>query len=140
MQSAPLSGTGIQISQVILGCGSIGGVGSARDTWGRCGQSEAEAFEMLGAAVELGNSVVDTAVSYAGGEGETVIGRWLANRPSGVVVTTKAGGVVEAGAARIDLSRGNLSRQLPVSLEHLCSAPSSQHAERGVSLPWRLRH
>jgi aryl-alcohol dehydrogenase-like predicted oxidoreductase len=58
-------------------------------------------------------------VSYAGGESETVIGRWLANRPSGVVVTTKAGGVVEAGTTRIDLSRDNLSRQLPVSLERL---------------------
>jgi len=119
MQSVPLGGTGIDVSQVILGCGSIGGVGSARDTWGRYGQSEAEAFEMLGAAVELGITVVDTAVSYAAGESETVIGRWLANRPSGVVVTTKAGGVVEAGTTRIDLSRDNLSRQLPVSLERL---------------------
>jgi 1-deoxyxylulose-5-phosphate synthase len=119
MQSVPLGGTGIHVSQVILGCGSIGGVGSARDTWGKYGQSEAEAFEMLGAAVELGITVVDTAVSYAGGESETVIGRWLANRASAVVVTTKAGGVVEGGTPRIDLSRHNLSRQLPVSLERL---------------------
>jgi len=119
MESVPLGGTGVRVSHVILGCGSIGGVGSARDTWGKYGQSEAEAFEMLDAAAELGVTVLDTAVSYAGGESEAVIGRWLANRRSGVVVTTKAGGVVEDGTARIDLSRDNLSRQLPVSMGRL---------------------
>jgi 1-deoxyxylulose-5-phosphate synthase len=119
MENVPLGGTGVQVSQVILGCGSIGGVGSARDTWGKYGQSEAEAFEMLEAATELGVTVLDTAVSYAGGESEAVIGRWLANGRSGVVVTTKAGGVVEDGTPRIDLSRDNLLRQLRLSLERL---------------------
>jgi aryl-alcohol dehydrogenase-like predicted oxidoreductase len=119
MESVPLGGTGVRVSQVILGCGSIGGVGSARDTWIRYGQSKAEAFEMLEAATELGVTVLDTAVSYAGGESEAVIGRWLANRRSGVVVTTKAGGVVEDGTPQIDLSRDNLLRQLRLSLERL---------------------
>lgn len=120
MESVPLGGTGVQVSQVILGCGSIGGIGSARDTWGKYGQSEAEAFEMLDAAAELGVTVLDTAVSYAGGESEAVIGRWLANRRSGLVVTTKVGGVIEEdGRPRIDLSRDGLSRQLPVSLDRL---------------------
>ena len=90
MERVPLGGTLIQVSQVILGCGSIGGVGSARDTWGKYGQSEAEAFEMFDAAVEIGVSVVDTAVSYAGGESETVIGRWLADRGAGVGRATSA--------------------------------------------------
>lgn len=119
MKLVPLGRTGVHVSEVILGCGSIGGVGSARDTWGKYGQSQAEAFEMLDAAVELGVTVLDTAVSYAGGESEIVIGRWMADRRPGVVVATKAGGVVDDGIPRIDLSRDNLSRQLPVSLERL---------------------
>jgi aryl-alcohol dehydrogenase-like predicted oxidoreductase len=119
MRRVALGGTEIHVSRVILGCGSIGGVGSARDTWGRYGQSEAEAFEMLDAAVEIGISVLDTAVSYAGGVSETVIGRWLANRRAEVVVATKVGVVVDAGSPRIDLSSDNISRQLPLSLERL---------------------
>jgi aryl-alcohol dehydrogenase-like predicted oxidoreductase len=119
MELVSLGRSGVQVSEVILGCGSIGGLGSARDTWGNYGQSEADALAMLDAAVELGITVVDTAVSYAGGESEAVIGRWLAIRRSGVVVTTKAGGVVDDGTPRIDLSRENLSRQLPVSLDRL---------------------
>ena len=119
MDLVSLGGSGVQVSAVILGCGSIGGVGSARDTWGKYGQSEAEAFEMLDAVVGLGVTVVDTAVSYAGGQSETVIGRWLADRRPDVVVATKAGGVVDDGTPRIDLSRDNLSRQLPLSLERL---------------------
>ncbi len=119
MERVPLGGTGVQVSQVILGCGSIGGVGSARDTWGKYGQSEAEAVEMLDAAVEIGVNVLDTALSYAGGESETVIGHWLSDRGEGVVVATKAGGVVEDGVPRIDLSSENLTRQLGVSLERL---------------------
>jgi aryl-alcohol dehydrogenase-like predicted oxidoreductase len=119
MECVPLGGTGVQVSQVILGCGSIGGVGSARDTWGKYGQSEAEAFEMLDAAVDIGVSVLDTAVSYGGGESETVIGHWLSDSGEDVVVATKAGGVVEDGVLRIDLSRDNLTRQLGVSLHRL---------------------
>ena len=119
MESVPLGGTGVHVSRVILGCGSIGGVGSARDTWGKYGQSETEAFAMLDAAVDLGITVVDTAVSYAGGESETVIGHWLAGRRAEIVVATKAGGVVDDGIPRIDLSRNNLERQLRVSLERL---------------------
>ena len=119
MKLVPLGRTGVHVSEVILGCGSIGGIGSARDTWGKYGQSEAEALAMLDAAVELGVTVLDTAVSYAGGESERAIGRWLADRRRGVLVATKAGGVVDEGIPRIDLSRHNLSRQLPVSLERL---------------------
>jgi diketogulonate reductase-like aldo/keto reductase len=103
MERVPIGGTGVQVSEVILGCGSIGGVGSARDTWGKYGQSEAEAFE-------IGVNVLDTAVSYAGGESETVIGHWLSDRGQRAVVATKAGGVVEDGLPRIDLSSANLTR------------------------------
>jgi 1-deoxyxylulose-5-phosphate synthase len=119
MRRVPLGGTGLHVSQVILGCGSIGGVGSARDTWAKYGQSEAEAIEMLDAAVEVGITVVDTAVSYAGGVSETVIGRWLADRRADVLVSTKVGVVVDSGPPRVDLSSDNISQQLPLSLERL---------------------
>lgn len=114
-----LGRTGIEVSQVILGCGSIGGMGSARETWGRYGQNETEAQAMLDAAVGLGINVVDTANSYAGGRSEEVIGRWIAQRGADVLVATKVGNLVEPGQEAIDLSAPHILRQARASVGRL---------------------
>jgi aryl-alcohol dehydrogenase-like predicted oxidoreductase len=114
-----LGRSGIEISTSILGCGTIGGLGSARATWGSYGQSESEARAVLDAAVELGITCIDTANSYGGGRSETVVGRWIADRGASILVTTKVGNLVEPDQQSIDLTRPHVLRQARESLERL---------------------
>lgn len=62
--------SGVDVSRLILGGATIGGIGSASATCGK-GLSDEEAF-----------AVLDTANTYAGGHSEEVIGAWLALRPA----------------------------------------------------------
>jgi aryl-alcohol dehydrogenase-like predicted oxidoreductase len=64
----------------ILGCGTFGGIGGARQLIGK-GLSEAAAGETLDEAVRLGILWWDTAERYADGASERVIGTWLSSRP-----------------------------------------------------------
>lgn len=77
---------------VVLGCGSFGGIGGARDLIGK-GLDAAASLETLDEAAELGITMLDTAERYAAGASETVMGRWLAERDPSVTapirITTK---------------------------------------------------
>ena len=92
---------------------------AARHTWGKYGQSEAEAWRCSTLQSNSGSQCSTPPSATRVAKARRVIGRWLADRRRGVLVATKAGGVVDEGIPRIDLSRHNLSRQLPVSLERL---------------------
>jgi 1-deoxyxylulose-5-phosphate synthase len=118
MRRVALGRSGIDVSEVLLGCGSIGGIGSALETLGH-GLTDAEAFAMLDEAFALGVNVLDTANSYAGGHSERIVGRWLAERQRDVLVATKVGNPVEPGQEGIDLSPGHIQRQVAGSLERL---------------------
>jgi aryl-alcohol dehydrogenase-like predicted oxidoreductase len=118
MELRPLGRSGFDISPVIVGCGSIGAVGGARNTIGQ-GLTDAEGFAMLDTAVDLGITVLDTANGYAGGHSEQVIGRWLADRGKRMLIATKVGGSVEPGQEGIDLSRDHILRQIDASLNRL---------------------
>jgi aryl-alcohol dehydrogenase-like predicted oxidoreductase len=118
MKRVALGRSGIEVSEVFLGCGSIGGIGSALATLGK-GLTDGEAFDMMDRAVAIGINVLDTANSYGGGQSERVVGRWLAERQSDVLVATKVGNPVEPGQEDIDLSGRHIHRQLPASLERL---------------------
>lgn len=118
MELRALGRSGLEISQVIIGCGTIGAVGGARETIGQ-GQTDDEAFAMLDTAFDLGITVLDSANGYAAGHSEHVIGRWLAQRHKPMLVATKVGGPVEPGQDGIDLSRDHILRQIDASLERL---------------------
>ena len=118
MRHVSLGRSGIQVSQVMVGGGTIGGIGSARATWGK-GLTDDEAFQMLDAALELGITVVDTANSYAGGRSEEVIGSWLRARSADVLVATKVGNLVEPDQTGICLTKDHILRQCPASLQRL---------------------
>ena len=79
MERRALGRSGISVSQVILGCGNFGGVGSSPAFFGR-GIPRDEAFQIMDAAWELGITTFDTADAYGGGRSETWIGEWLATR------------------------------------------------------------
>ena len=79
----------MDVSHVVLGCGSFGGVGSDLSLIGR-GDNEDRAFALMDAAWESGIGAFDTASSYGGGASERMIGRWIASRrPDGLRLTSK---------------------------------------------------
>jgi 1-deoxyxylulose-5-phosphate synthase len=119
MEHKPLGATGLSVSRVFLGCGSIGGIGSSSSTRG-LGLTVDEGLEQIEAAVRLGVTVLDTANAYAGGESERTVGQWLAANPDdGVLVATKVGNIAEPGQSDMDLSGPHITRQARASLARL---------------------
>ncbi|MFJ2708969.1 aldo/keto reductase [Streptomyces sp. NPDC087428] len=88
MEQRELGRTGRDVSVVGLGTWQLGG------DWGEV--READAFDVLDAAVESGVTFFDTADVYGDGRSEQLIGRYLKERPdAGVLVATKMGRRVE---------------------------------------------
>jgi aryl-alcohol dehydrogenase-like predicted oxidoreductase len=89
MQRRPLGSTGFTVAPLALGGNVFGWTAD-----------EATSFRILDAFVDAGCNLVDTADSYsrwveghAGGESESIIGRWIARRGrhDDVVIATKVG-------------------------------------------------
>jgi aryl-alcohol dehydrogenase-like predicted oxidoreductase len=115
----PLGRTGLAVSRVLLGCGSIGGIGSPAVTRGR-GLSPEQGLAQIDAAVAMGINTLDTANSYGGGVSEQVVGQWLATHPDAdVLVATKVGNLVHPDQRGIDLSAAHIAEQAAVSLDRL---------------------
>jgi aryl-alcohol dehydrogenase-like predicted oxidoreductase len=116
-----LGRSGIAVSQVILGCGNFGGVGSAPAFWGQ-GIPKDEAFRIMDAAWELGINTLDTADAYGGGRSETFIGEWLATMDASVrdeiVLETKTFNPTEVDGDR-GLAGARIRRQIDRSLARL---------------------
>lgn len=75
---------GVKVSEVGLGCWQLGGT-----DWGKV--EERLALEILSAAVDAGVGFFDTADVYGNGRSETLIGRFLKERPQRIFVATKLG-------------------------------------------------
>ncbi len=80
--------TGLEVSEIGLGCWQIGG-----SDWGAV--DEAECLAILGAAVDAGVNFFDTADVYGGGRSEELIGKFLKQSGHKVVVATKLGRTAE---------------------------------------------
>ncbi|HEX9260835.1 MAG TPA: aldo/keto reductase [Acidimicrobiales bacterium] len=117
---------------VVLGCGSFGGIGGARDLIGK-GLDEAASLEALDAAAGVGITMLDTAERYAAGFSETVMGRWLAESDPSVTrlmrVTTK-------------VAPGNLSGQsAPFDVAFIEPAVDASLRRLGLDhVEWLLTH
>jgi aryl-alcohol dehydrogenase-like predicted oxidoreductase len=117
MERRQLGGTGVEVSQIILGCGNFGGIGSAPEFFGQ-GESEEEAFRIMDAAWALGITTFDTADAYGGGRSEIAIGKWMASRGHRPTITSKTYNPMDAGEDR-GLARSRIARQLDSSLGRL---------------------
>jgi aryl-alcohol dehydrogenase-like predicted oxidoreductase len=121
MERAYLGRTGIRISRDVLGCGNIGGIGSAPAFFGR-GESREEAFAIMDAAWDAGITTFDTADAYGGGRSETWIGEWLRTKDASVrdavVLSTKTFNPMDEGADH-GLAPARVRRQLESSLRRL---------------------
>ena len=111
--------TGLYVSELCLGSMTFGG----RGTWqaiGKMTQSEVEAF--IGASIDAGVNLIDTADVYSEGESERLVGAALASlhRPRDqVLVATKVKGRTGPGPNQIGLSRGHILTAIDASLSRL---------------------
>jgi aryl-alcohol dehydrogenase-like predicted oxidoreductase len=121
VEKRELGRSGIAVSQVILGCGNFGGVGSSPAFFGR-GIPRDEAFRIMDAAWELGITTFDTADAYGGGRSESWIGDWLATKGTAVhdaiVIETKTFNPMDEGGDH-GLARARILRQIDASLGRL---------------------
>ena len=113
MQKRQLGRSGLEIAPLVLGGNVFGWTAD-----------EATSFKLLDRFVERGFNAIDTADSYsawapglAGGESETVMGKWLARRGrrDDVVIMTKVGSL----QARKGLKADNIAAAVEDSLRRL---------------------
>jgi aryl-alcohol dehydrogenase-like predicted oxidoreductase len=123
----------IRVSRVILGCASIGGMGSATETWGRYGLDDEQASAYLDRGLDFGFTMLDTSCSYAGGHSERVIGRWLSQHPGAMLVATKVGMAFEPDL-HVDLSPQHILDEVQLSLERLDVKSLDLYLTHGPSL------
>jgi aryl-alcohol dehydrogenase-like predicted oxidoreductase len=106
----------------ILGCGTFGGIGGARNLVGK-GLDEAAAHQTMDEAARSGILLWDTAGRYADGASETMIGSWLRNRPADLTrrvrIATKVAPASLSGDTTTAFDGAYVSAHLDASLERL---------------------
>ena len=122
MEYRQLGSTGLRVSAFGMGCGNFGGIGSAPEFFGQ-GETEAEAFQLLDRAVEVGINYLDTADAYGGGRSEATIGKWLSTRDEALrdrlLISSKVANPVGDDPNQRGLSRRHILRQIDASLARL---------------------
>jgi 1-deoxyxylulose-5-phosphate synthase len=108
MQYRRLGQSGLQVSSIGLGCSTIGEIVHGAD-----------AENLVRDALELGVTFLDTAITYAGGHSEEIIGRAIAGRRDEVVLATKVGLRAGEGPYRNGLSRRRIMAAIETSLTRL---------------------
>src|SRR5713101_9115986 len=106
MEYRAVGRTGMKGSVLGLGCGGVGGVGSAPELFGK-GEDKRTAFALMDRAWDAGINYFDTADSYGGGVSETIIGAWLRERKvrDRLILSTKVGYALAGGPHEEGLSR-----------------------------------
>ncbi len=111
--------TGLFVSELCFGAMTFGG----RGFWTAIGKLDAsEAQALIGASLDAGINLIDTADVYSEGESERLVGEALAalNRPRHeILVATKCRGKVGNTPNDMGLSRGHILRSIDGSLKRL---------------------
>lgn len=119
MEYVKLGNTGMDVSQICLGCMSFGTAeGWVHNQWAL---DEESSRTIIKRAVDLGVNFFDTANVYARGVSEEILGRALkdyANRDE-VVIATKVHGKMHEGANGSGLSRKAILSEIDKSLKRL---------------------
>jgi aryl-alcohol dehydrogenase-like predicted oxidoreductase len=113
MEYVPLGRSGLKISTVCLGAMNFGAPA------GTPGCGEDEARRIIGAYLDAGGNIIDTADGYSGGQSEEITGRAVKGRREAVVLATKAFLPQGPGPNDRGLSRAHLARALEASLRRL---------------------
>jgi aryl-alcohol dehydrogenase-like predicted oxidoreductase len=113
MEYVPLGRSGLKISRACLGAMNFGAPA------GTPGCDEEEARSIIGAYLEAGGNIIDTADGYSGGQSEEIVGRAVKGKRDAVVLATKAFLSTGPGPNDRGLSRVHLARALEASLRRL---------------------
>ncbi|HUI66127.1 MAG TPA: aldo/keto reductase [Bacteroidota bacterium] len=120
MQYRKLGRTGLTVSEIGFGAWGIGG-----DMWR--GSDDAESFRALHAAVDMGMTLIDTALDYGKGHSEHIVGRFLKERSEHVLVATKVPPKNRLWPARAGTS---ISDVFPTDYVVACAETSLRNLER----------
>ena len=108
MRYRPLGKTGVQVSEIGLGCLEFGDR-----------VPEADALKVVHAALDSGVNLFDTAIGYARGRSAEVLGKALKGRRHQAIIATKVRAPIGPGPNDAGLSRAYLMRAIDVSLRQL---------------------
>jgi aryl-alcohol dehydrogenase-like predicted oxidoreductase len=109
MKTRALGPSGLQVSEVGLGCNNFGGR-----------LDEADTRAVVHAALEAGINFFDTADSYGDkGGSETLLGKILGARRKDVILATKFASPMRDGITRRDASRRYIMQAVEASLQRL---------------------
>jgi aryl-alcohol dehydrogenase-like predicted oxidoreductase len=114
MEFVTISGTDLKASRIGLGTWAMGGW-----MWG--GTDEEESVRTIGAALDKGITLIDTAPAYGFGRSEEIVGRAIeeSGRRSQVVLATKVALEWRDGNVFRNSSRGRILREIEDSLRRL---------------------
>ncbi|KHF76238.1 Oxidoreductase [Acinetobacter sp. neg1] len=84
-----LGNSGLKVSELGFGAGTLGGQGQIFSAWGQASQTEAN--QMIQAGLDAGINYFDTADVYSDGESERMLGKALAAKRQQAVISTKVG-------------------------------------------------
>jgi aryl-alcohol dehydrogenase-like predicted oxidoreductase len=115
MDYVPLGRSGLKISPVCLGAMNFGAPA------GTASCDEAEAGRIIGAFLDAGGNIIDTADGYSQGQSEEIVGAAVKGKRDAVLLATKAFLPQGPGPNDRGLSRLHLTRALEASLRRLGS-------------------
>jgi aryl-alcohol dehydrogenase-like predicted oxidoreductase len=118
MRYVNVGGSGLKVSEIVLGCMSYGEPGRGSHAWTL---PEEESRPFLRRALEAGITTFDTADVYSAGTSEEIVGRALAEyaRRDEVVIATKVHGRMGPGPNSAGLSRTHILSSIDDSLRRL---------------------
>lgn len=118
MEYVKLGRTGLDVSQICLGCMSYGVPERGFHQWAL---SEDQSRPFIKRALELGVNFFDTANVYSDGTSEEIVGRALKDyaRRDEIVIATKVNGRMHAGPNGAGLSRKAIMSEIDNSLKRL---------------------
>lgn len=118
MRMKRLGASGLQVSELCLGCMTYGEPSRGGHPW-TLGVEESR--PLIRAAVEAGITFLDTANVYSDGSSEEILGDylWTIARRDQIVLATKVHGVMEAEPQMAGLSRRAILHNIDASLRRL---------------------
>ncbi len=117
MEYRLLGGSGLKVSALSFGTATFGG---SNPFFKGFGETEvAEARRLIDISLEAGVNLFDTAEGYSDGLSEEILGKALAGKRDGVLISTKAGFPFGPGPNDEGSSRYHLRRALEGSLRRL---------------------
>jgi len=118
MEYRLLGGSGLKVSALSFGAGTLGGGTEFFNAWGAT-DDIAQARRLVDMCFEAGVNLFDTADVYSNGQSEEVLGKALEGKRYQVLISTKATFRMEEGPNNVGSSRYHLRRSLESSLLRL---------------------